>query len=64
MQYKVNNIKILADQEQNLDAYIKKHFHLKNYSYQILSRSIDARNQTAVYLVYELLIQTNEFFEK
>lgn len=60
MQYKVSNIKILANEDQNLDCYIKKNLHLKSYSYRISSRSIDARKKDAVYLVYELLITTTE----
>lgn len=51
-------IKILASEEQDLRKKIIENYHLKNFDYQILSRSIDARDKRAVYWVYRLKINT------
>ncbi|MDE5546421.1 MAG: hypothetical protein K2I88_03050, partial [Anaeroplasmataceae bacterium] len=60
MQYQVDDFKVLASKQENLDSLIQKKFKLKNFSYHILSKSIDARKKNEVYLVYRLLIITEE----
>ncbi len=59
MQYKIN-LRIQADKAFSLNECIAKKYQLKSFSYQILSKSIDARNKQEVCLVYQLLVDTKE----
>ncbi|MDE7095275.1 MAG: hypothetical protein K2O23_02195 [Anaeroplasmataceae bacterium] len=60
MQYQVDDFKVIASNQEALDALIVKRLHIKNFTYQILSKSIDARKKSEVVLVYRLLITTDE----
>ncbi|MDE6408323.1 MAG: hypothetical protein K2K48_02980 [Anaeroplasmataceae bacterium] len=60
MQYQVDDFKVLASNQEPLEKLIQKKFHLKNFKLSILSKSIDARKKSEVYLVYRLLITTDE----
>lgn len=59
MSYEVE-LKILASKEQNLELEIKHQYHLQNFQYRILSKSIDARNKKQVFCVYRVEIDTKE----
>ena len=57
MQYQVDNFKVLASNQTDLKVLIKNKYNLKNdFSYKIISKSIDARKKSEVYLVYKFLI--------
>lgn len=60
MQYQVDDFKVLASNQEALDKLIVKRLHIKNFTYCILSKSIDARKKSEVYFVYRLLITTEE----
>ena len=59
MKYKVINFKVSPKDKNNLKSLIQNKFHLKDFSYKILHQSIDARKKDNVYLLYQLLIDTN-----
>ena len=60
MQYQVDNFKVLASNQTDLKVLIKNKYNLKNdFSYKIISKSIDARKKSEVYLVYKFLIECN-----
>lgn len=60
MKYQVSNFKVSPKDYKNLKSLIQNKFHLKEFSYKILQRSIDARKKEKVVLLYKLLIETNE----
>ena len=60
MKYQVNNFKVSPKDYKNLKSLIQNKFHLKDFSYKILQKSIDARKKDKVILLYKLLIETNE----
>ncbi|MDE5868255.1 MAG: hypothetical protein K2H02_04855 [Anaeroplasmataceae bacterium] len=63
MLYKIKDFKVLANNITDLKELIQKKYHLNNFSYRILSRSIDARNKENVYLVYDIMIDTKELLK-
>ena len=60
MQYQIDQFKILASEPQDLKEILQRQYKLKAFTYQILSRSIDARKRESVYYVYRLLVETEE----
>ena len=60
MQYQIDDFKVLASNQENLESLIQKKLRLKSFTYQILSKSIDARKKNEVYVVYRLLITTEK----
>lgn len=60
MQYQVDQFKVLASVQKPLDELIKEKYNLHKITYKILSKSIDARNKNEVYIVYRLMIDTEE----
>ncbi len=60
MQYQINDFKVLANINTSLDELIAKKYKINKFTYEIISKSIDARRKNEVYLVYRLLITTNE----
>lgn len=60
MQYQIDDFKVIASNQEPLENLIQKKFRLKNFTYQILSKSIDARKKNEVYIVYRLLITTDD----
>ena len=62
MKYKIINFKV-SPKENNLEALIKNKYHLKSFSYKILHKSIDARKKDNVFILYQLIIDTNEKLE-
>ncbi len=63
MQYQIDQFKVLVGNPASLEELIKKHYHIKQFEYKILNRSIDARKKDAVFYVYRLFIQTDEKLE-
>ena len=64
MQYQIDNFKVLASNQTSLNDLIKTKYKLKkDFNIKIISKSIDARKKTEVYLVYRLLIETNEIIK-
>ena len=60
MQYQIDNFKVLASNQTDLKVLIKNKFNIKgDFNYKIINKSIDARKKTEVYLVYKLLIESN-----
>ena len=60
---RVRNIKLLIeeDNEENLLKKVSKKLRINNInSYKIVKKSIDARDKSSIYYVYELDIDTNE----
>lgn len=60
MQYQILNLKIKADENSSLRERISKKFQLKQFTFQIISRSIDARNKENICWVYRILVDTKE----
>ena len=60
MQYQVNNLKVLVKENINLEQIIKNKYKLNDFTYRIISRSIDARNKEQIYYIYRLIITTNK----
>ena len=60
MKYQINNFKVSPKDYKNLKSLIENKFHLKNFSYKILQKSIDARNKDKVILLYKLMVETEE----
>ncbi|MDE5856432.1 MAG: hypothetical protein K2H06_05240 [Anaeroplasmataceae bacterium] len=63
MQFQVDDFKVLASNQEDIESLVQKKFRLKNFTYQILSKSIDARKKSEVYVVYRLLITTDEILK-
>lgn len=60
MQYQIDNFKVLASNQTDLKILIKNKYNIKgDFNYKIINKSIDARKKTEVYLVYKLLIESN-----
>lgn len=60
MQYQIEKFRVLASNKKPLKCLIEDHYHLHNFTYEILSKSIDARKKEAVYIEYRLKIDTKE----
>ncbi len=60
MKYQINNFKVNPKNLNNLDQLIKSRLKINNYTYRILSKSIDARNKENVIVIFKLLIDTLE----
>ncbi|MDE7263969.1 MAG: hypothetical protein K2N64_04850 [Anaeroplasmataceae bacterium] len=60
MQYQVNDFKVMADIREPLEEIIRKRLKVNQFTYTILSRSIDARKKNEIYYVYRLFIETKE----
>lgn len=60
MKYQVSNFKVSPKDYKNLRSLIQNKFHLKEFNYKVLQKSIDARKKEKVFLLYKLLIETDE----
>ncbi len=60
MQYQINDFKVLADINTPLEELISKKYKIKKFKYKIISKSIDARRKDEIFIIYRLLITTNE----
>lgn len=60
MQYQIDQFKVLASNLKPLELLIKEKYLLNHFTYTILSKSIDARKKSEVFIVYRLLIDTRE----
>ena len=60
MQYQIDNFKVLASNKTDLKTLISNKFKIKDFEYKIISKSIDARKKSEVYVVYKLMIDTNK----
>lgn len=60
MRYQVDQWRVAVDKQKDLKDNISSYFHIKEFTYRILSRAIDARKKNEVYYVYRLLIDTKE----
>lgn len=60
MKYQIDNLKVEPKDANNLENILKTKFKLKNFSYKIIHKSIDARNKNQVCLIYRLIIETNQ----
>ena len=60
MQYQIDNFKVLASNQSDLKTLISNKYKIKDFDLRIISKSIDARKKSEVYLLYKLLIETNK----
>lgn len=60
MQYQIDNFKVRVDIKTPLEELLKKKYRIKNFTYKILSKSIDARRKSEVLFVYRFWIDTKE----
>ena len=60
MKYKISNFKVSPKDDKNLYSLIQNKYHLHDFKYKILQRSIDARNKDKVFLLYKLMVETKE----
>ena len=60
MQYQIDNFKVLASNQTDLKTLISNKYKIKDFDLRIISKSIDARKKSEVYLLYKLLIETNK----
>lgn len=60
MRYQVDQMKILVSSKKTLEENISKYYHIENFTYKIISKSIDARKKSEIYYVYRLMIDTEE----
>lgn len=60
MQYQIEQFKVRVDRKESLEVLLRKEFHLDDFEYKILSRSIDARNKNEVVYVYRLWVKTKQ----
>ena len=63
MKYQITNFKLTPQKIDNLENEIKKHFKLNNFTYKIISKSIDARKKDNILVIYKLIIETNEILK-
>lgn len=59
MKYIIDNFKVNPKTKNTLDEIIKEKLKINDFKYKILHKSIDARNKEDIYLVYKLLLDTN-----
>ncbi len=60
MQYEISNFKVDPFDKRDLYIIIKKTLKLSDFKYKIIQKSIDARDKNKIFLIYKLLIETNE----
>ena len=49
MQYQISNFKFSVNNKTDLKDLIKNKYKVKDFSYKIISKSIDARNKNDIY---------------
>lgn len=61
MHVKIANIKILADENIDLEKYLIRKYKIEDMTdFEIQKRSIDARDKTKVFLIYTVTFKTNQ----
>ena len=60
MKYEIKNLKVDPFDKRDLFDIIKYLYKINNFKYKIIQKSIDARNKNNIFLIYHLLIETNE----
>lgn len=60
MKYEIKNLKVDPFDKRDLFNIIKSTYKINNFNYKIIQKSIDARNKNNIFLLYHLLIETNE----
>ena len=60
MKYEIKNLKVDPFDKRDLFDIIKSLYKINNFKYKIIQKSIDARNKNNIFLIYHLLIETNE----
>lgn len=60
MKYQINNLKVNPKDLNNLEKIIKSKLKINNFTYKIISKSIDARDKENVVVIFKLLIETEE----
>ncbi len=59
MKYQINGIKI-SPEHDDIKAYLKSKYALDKFEYKILLKSIDARNKSSVFYLYNVMVDTNK----
>lgn len=60
MKYQIDNFKVSPNDDNKLELLIKNKYKLNDFKFNILQKSIDARNKQNVYINYKLMIDTNK----
>lgn len=60
MKYQISDFKISPKDEKDFDNILKKKLKINNFKYRIIAKSIDARKENDIKVIYKLLIETNE----
>ncbi|MCR5349638.1 MAG: hypothetical protein K6E20_01455 [Acholeplasmatales bacterium] len=60
MKYQINNFKIKPSEQNDLENIIKKKLKLNDFKFKILLKSIDARNKNDIYVIYNLMVETDK----
>jgi len=60
MKYQINNFKLTPQKSNDLENEIKRYFKINSFEYKIISKSIDARKKDNIYVIYKLIIDTDE----
>lgn len=60
MKYIVDNIKVSPLDKTSLKNIISQRLNIKNFTYKIISKSIDARDKGSILYIYRFLVDTNE----
>ena len=60
MKYQIENFKLSPKESKNLYQSIKNKYHLKDFKFRILQKSIDARKKDNIFIIYRLMLETNQ----
>ena len=60
MKYQINNFKLTPQRSNDLENEIKRYFKINSFEYKIISKSIDARKKDNIFVIYKLIIDTDE----
>ncbi len=59
MKYEINNFKVSPMDKRDLKEIISKIYKINNFEYKIIQKSIDARDKSNIFIIYKLLVETN-----
>lgn len=59
MKYKIENLKKSVSDNTSMENYLKNKYHIEDFKYKIISKSIDARDKAKVMYIYKIMLETD-----
>ena len=60
MKYLIDNIKVSPTDKTDLYRILAQRLNIKDFTYKILSKSLDARDKTKILYIYRFMVETDE----